>query len=117
VSGYDFAEGVRTVRKRVFSRHFILKLISLPRHAREKHRENSKKDAFLQGCAREGPDGCEDEDEDCVLTQCTDRSSGAGKKTAVFALHSNENDHFYQDRLGTSIGHALKKRDAALFFL
>ena len=27
---------------------FILKMIILPRQARDKHRENSKKDAFLQ---------------------------------------------------------------------
>ena len=80
MSGYDFSEGDSTVRKRVFSRHFIVKLIRLPRQTRDKHRENSKKDAFLQGCATWGPEGCEDEDEDCVLTQCTDRSSGAGKK-------------------------------------
>jgi hypothetical protein len=38
------------VRKRPFLRcHFILKTIILPRQARDKHRENSKKDAFLGG--------------------------------------------------------------------
>jgi hypothetical protein len=30
-------------------RHFVPKIIVLPRQARDKHRENSKKDAFLQG--------------------------------------------------------------------
>ena len=36
------------VRKRVFLRcHFILKVIILPRQARDKHRENSKTDRFL----------------------------------------------------------------------
>jgi hypothetical protein len=30
-------------------RHFCTKIIFLPRQARDKHRDNSKKDAFLQG--------------------------------------------------------------------
>ena len=34
------------VRKRVFLRHFILKTITLPRQARDKRRESSKRDAF-----------------------------------------------------------------------
>jgi hypothetical protein len=32
----------QTVRKRRFLRHFILKMIILPRQARDKHREKSK---------------------------------------------------------------------------
>jgi hypothetical protein len=38
----------RTVRKRVVLRHLYIKMIVLPRQARDKHRENSKKDAFRQ---------------------------------------------------------------------
>ena len=34
------------VRKRVFLSHFYIKTIILPRQARDKHRESSKKDAF-----------------------------------------------------------------------
>ena len=43
-----------TVRKRDFSilRHLYIKLIILPRQAWDKHMENSKKDAFLQGSSR-----------------------------------------------------------------
>jgi hypothetical protein len=37
----------KKLRKRVFWHHFILKMILLPRQARDKHRENSQKDAFL----------------------------------------------------------------------
>jgi hypothetical protein len=41
--------GDETVTKRVFLRHLYIKMIILPRQARDKHsRENSKKDAFLQ---------------------------------------------------------------------
>ena len=40
--------GVEAVRKTHLLRHFIPKMIILPRQARDKHRENSKKDAFLQ---------------------------------------------------------------------
>ena len=38
------------VRKRVFLSHLHIKMLILPRQARDKHKENSKKDAFLQGC-------------------------------------------------------------------
>ena len=38
------ARGMREVRKRHFLRHFILTMIILPRQARDKHRENSKKE-------------------------------------------------------------------------
>jgi hypothetical protein len=31
-------------------RNFVLKTISLPRQARDKHRKSSQRDAFLQGC-------------------------------------------------------------------
>eukprot|EP01046_Picozoa_sp_COSAG06_P038221 COSAG06_NODE_4392_length_4305_cov_1.890157_5_plen_106_part_00 len=34
--------------KTAFLRHLYIKMIVLPRQARDKHRENSKKDAFLQ---------------------------------------------------------------------
>ena len=45
------------VRKRVFLRHFILKMIILPRQARGKHRENSEGGAFFIGgtAARPSP--------------------------------------------------------------
>ena len=36
------------VQKRVLLRHFMLKVIVLPRQAREKHKGKLKKDAFLQ---------------------------------------------------------------------
>jgi hypothetical protein len=39
------------VRKRVFLCLLYCKMIILPRQARDKHRQNSKKDAFLQGKA------------------------------------------------------------------
>ena len=37
------------VRKRHFLRHLYIKIIILPRQARDKHRENSKKVPFSQG--------------------------------------------------------------------
>ena len=40
--------GDETVTKRVFLRHLYIKMIILPRQARDKRRENSNKDAFLQ---------------------------------------------------------------------
>ena len=41
---------VDEVRKRIsFAMPFILKMIVLPRQARDKHRENSNRVAFLQG--------------------------------------------------------------------
>jgi hypothetical protein len=39
----------RKVRKRHFLRHLYIKVIILPRQARDKHRENSKKGRFLEG--------------------------------------------------------------------
>eukprot|EP01046_Picozoa_sp_COSAG06_P023843 COSAG06_NODE_1912_length_8077_cov_102.258586_7_plen_54_part_00 len=42
------------VRKRVFLRHLILKLIILPRQARDGLGKHSKKDAFLQGASSGG---------------------------------------------------------------
>jgi hypothetical protein len=38
----------QAVRNRVFLRHLYIKMIILPRQARDKRRENSNKDAFLQ---------------------------------------------------------------------
>ena len=46
----DDVPGSLEVRKRIFcDAIFILKTIILPRQARDKHREDSKKDAFLGG--------------------------------------------------------------------
>jgi hypothetical protein len=39
-------------RKRHFLRHLYIKIIILPRQARDKHRENSKKVPFSQGSSR-----------------------------------------------------------------
>ena len=39
-------EAHHQVRKRVFLRHLILKMIILPTQARDRNRENSKRDAF-----------------------------------------------------------------------
>jgi hypothetical protein len=39
-----------TCRKRPFFRHLYIKTIILPRQARDKHRENSKKDAVFRTC-------------------------------------------------------------------
>ena len=39
--------------KRVFLHHFDIKTIILPRQARDKHRENSKTDVFLQARRRQ----------------------------------------------------------------
>jgi hypothetical protein len=36
-------------RKRVFLRHLCIKAMILPRQARDKHRESSKRDAFSYG--------------------------------------------------------------------
>ena len=43
------------VRKTVFFRHLYIKVMILPRQARDKHRENSKRHRFLAGrdCARD----------------------------------------------------------------
>jgi hypothetical protein len=38
------------VRKRHFLRHLYIKCIILPRQARDKHRENSKKVPFSRSC-------------------------------------------------------------------
>ena len=78
-TGTRFTEGssddgrcYRQVRKRVFLRHFILSMIILPRQARDKHRENSKKDAFsAEGLEKLGrvlppPPPSDDEDEDAA---------------------------------------------------
>jgi hypothetical protein len=40
------------VRKRVFLRHLYIKVIILPRQAREKHRENSKTDRFRRAVSK-----------------------------------------------------------------
>ena len=47
---------MKLVRKRVFLSHLYIKMLILPRQARDKHKENSKQDAFLQvrRCGREG---------------------------------------------------------------
>ena len=37
------------VRKMVFFSHIYIKMLILPRQARDKHRENSKNDAFFAG--------------------------------------------------------------------
>jgi hypothetical protein len=37
------------VKKRVFLSHLYIKCIFLPRQARDKHRENSKKARFVEG--------------------------------------------------------------------
>ena len=46
------------VRKRVFLSHLYIKMLFLPRQARDKHKKSSKKDAFsLAGdevCSRQG---------------------------------------------------------------
>ena len=36
------------VRKRVFLRHLYIKMITLPRQARDKHRESTQKEPFMQ---------------------------------------------------------------------
>jgi hypothetical protein len=56
--------------------HFILKMIILPRQARDKHREDSKKDAFLQ----------DPRDRDTL--------GESGKKTRLCAPFYTKNDHF-----------------------
>ena len=45
---FNIALKVPWVRKCVFLRHLYKEMVILPRQARDKHRENSKKDAFLQ---------------------------------------------------------------------
>ena len=42
-----YSTGIHQVRKRHFFRHLYIKVIFLPRQARDKHRENSKKARFL----------------------------------------------------------------------
>eukprot|EP01046_Picozoa_sp_COSAG06_P073952 COSAG06_NODE_22379_length_724_cov_1.311502_1_plen_75_part_01 len=51
MEGMDATRGfvAASVRKRVFLRRFYIKTIILPRQARDKHKKNSKKDAFPQG--------------------------------------------------------------------
>jgi hypothetical protein len=49
---------IEKVRKRHFLRHLYTKCIILPRQARDKHRENSKKGRFLAGARYEGPHRC-----------------------------------------------------------
>jgi hypothetical protein len=44
------------------------------------------------------------------LTNYIQTSCGCGAKNAPFAPFCAKSDHFYQDRLGTNIGKALKKR-------
>ena len=39
------------VRKRVFFSHLYIKMLILPRQARDKHRENSKNPRVSAGCA------------------------------------------------------------------
>ena len=60
-----FEEGVSfswaQVRKRAFLRHLYIKVTFSPRHARDKHRENSKKARFIEGyVAMDLQDGHED---------------------------------------------------------
>ena len=47
------AEKPGKIRKRPFVRHFILKMVVLPRQAWDEHKENSKRESrvFLQGCS------------------------------------------------------------------
>jgi hypothetical protein len=57
--------------KRVFLRHFILKMIVSPRQARDKHRENSTKDAFLQEMSSTTVGAAaDDERKSCLLLHC-----------------------------------------------
>jgi hypothetical protein len=56
VDGHDRSNGTLQVRKRRPTlRHFILKMIILPRQARDKHRESTQKeDVFLQRSSNDG---------------------------------------------------------------
>ena len=56
---YDVGKALQKemVRKRVFLRHLYIKMIILPRQARDKHRENSIGDAFLQDKVASKPCG------------------------------------------------------------
>ena len=58
---YTGREFRKTGKKTVFLSHLYIKMLILPRQARDKHKENSKKDAFLQDQGRDravlGPHG------------------------------------------------------------
>jgi hypothetical protein len=74
------AEELQEVRKRLFLRHLYMKCIILPRQARDKHRENSKKGRFLAGsggCVRCG--SSEDSDADRQGSVATRRQPDAAR--------------------------------------
>jgi pimeloyl-ACP methyl ester carboxylesterase len=83
-------------------RHFILKFIFLPRRARDKHGENTPKSGVSLRMAPSRP-------------PLPSGPSLPGKKTQpIFAPQFTlKMPSVYQDRLGTNIGKALKKRVAA----
>jgi hypothetical protein len=88
VPGFDRAMIGMKVRKRHFSSTLYIKINILPRQARDKQRENSKKCRFLAGGRDEGK-----------------------KATRLFcdAILYTKNSSFYQDRLGTNIGRTQKE--------
>jgi hypothetical protein len=98
---------------------FIHKKINiLPRQARDKHRENSKKGPFSRSTSPRGylrtktSGGRWPTSGASVAASPTVRlRTQTGKKNAILAPFLYKNDHFYQDRLGTNIvlGKALKK--------
>ena len=76
-------------RKRHFLRHLYIKIIILPRQARDKHRENSKKRAFSQA---------ESPDEEAIVL---------GAKAAgydFFALTPKGGKDYYRVRVGGGAG-------------
>jgi hypothetical protein len=109
-----WAGSQRWVRKRVFLRHLYIKAIILPRQARGKHSENSKKDAFLQGTAVWSGDTSStwesyrlqiSEGQQASLSGISYWSSDTVRKRA-FALdcpYKRQRLIICQDRLGTNI--------------
>jgi len=88
VTELNAAGGSIPGNKTVFFSHLCIKTNILPRQARDKHRENSKKDRFVQSCWRRWECG------------------------RVFFLSSfpMKNDRFCQDRLRTNMEKVEEKR-------
>jgi hypothetical protein len=66
--------------KTAFLRHLYIKIIFLPRQARDKHRKNSKKSPFSRSCPQ--------------------RAAITGKQTELFCPLSQNDDRFTKPGLG-----------------
>ena len=136
-AGFTWLDKLGAGDRTVFLRHLYIQMMILPRQARDKHRESTQKDRFVAAARLNVSVVCRqawmggqyslihytsfkplpDYWASVLHKQLTGTAvldvtgSLVRKKSASFAPFHATNVSFYQDRLGTNIGKALKKRD------